>query len=44
MVLDENFAHVGGKQVRVTKDVYALCVTPITTNCTLYGGIGYKEY
>jgi len=27
-----------------TQDVYALCVSPITTNCTLYGGIGYREY
>lgn len=34
MVLDENFAHVGGKQVRVTKDGAQ----------PLYGGIGYKEY
>lgn len=42
--LKYNFLSWLGGQLDGTQDIYALCVTPLTANCTLYGGIGYKEY
>lgn len=42
--LKYNFLSWLGGQIDGTQDIYALCVSPITSNCTLYGGIGYKEY
>lgn len=42
--LKYNFLSWLSGNIDTTQDIYALCVTPITSNCTLYGGIGFKEF